>query len=398
MTISDREDRPAVVQGSDAPLFKGKGEEDFFCSCGHLLIEGYLARQFIGIGFVCYQCKALSLSKSWPAGEPFPGQMISLGRAGRFLLESTVDVTSNVGFTCEQEIDRVWSETGVREPDGKPMILSMEWLKEFQERLNIASEGEMDRCIQSTLKARASGNRRYLKYPPAWAIIHLRDCIGEGRLSLDSQESCAAMAYILVLKHLVARWQHHPLFSLMSKGLVLEYPHTITQLIAASHLADHGNRVGFTDLATVEGRSPDLFINLDFLEKVSVEIKAPSELQWPNECPSDSRLEKIVLKQIQKAKGQLTGELGGIIVLGASWLSRGSERSFESVVRDLIKRGKISSKVSGIAGVCIYLADARFDVDVDKIASLFSAWVFMCPNSQFKGPAYLQIESNGNGF
>jgi hypothetical protein len=209
-------------------------------------------------------------------------------------------------------------------------------------------------------------------------------------LDLDHPEDCAALAYVQILEHLMARWEHHPLFSLMSKAMVLEYPHAITQLTAASYMADHGNEIGFTDLTDLNGRSPDLFLNLNCLQRVSIEVKAPADLQWPNECPSSNRIEKIVLKQLQKAKGQLTGELGGIVVLGASWLTKGAETSFEAVVADLVKRGKVSSKISAVVGVCLFLAECRAMVGGGKINAEFEARVFVCANTRFDGPAYFK--------
>lgn len=390
MSTLELAERPAVVQGGLAPLFKGAGEENLLCSCGHVLIEGYVARQYIGIGLICFRCKAFMLSDPWPVGEPLPKQIVTLGRSGRYLLGSTVDVTGKAGFTCDQEIERVQHETGVRQPESNNLQLSTDWLDKFQARLNAASEGEMDKCVQSAMRARAGGNKKYLKSPPAWAIGHLRDCLSIAKLDLDHQEDCAALAYIQVLEHLMARWEHHPLFSLMSKAMVLEYPHAITQLIAASYLADHGNEIGFTDLTDLDGRSPDLFLNFNCVERISIEVKAPAELQWPNECPSANRIEKIVMKQIQKAKGQLTGELGGIVVIGASWLSKGAESSFEAVVIDLERRGKISSKITAVVGICLYLAEGGVVVGGGKINTEFLAQVFVCPNSRFSGPAYFK--------
>jgi hypothetical protein len=209
------------------------------------------------------------------------------------------------------------------------------------------------------------------------------------KLNLNDPEDRAALVFIQMLEHLLTRWEHHPLFSIMSKGMILEYPHTITQLIAASYLADLGNDIGFTDMAGVEGRSPDLFLNMNCLERVSIEVKAPAELQWPNECPSANQLERIVLKQTKKAKGQLTGEFGGLVILGASWLQKGGERSLEAVILDLIGRGKISSKISCVVGVCLNL-QGRIGVSGRKINTEFSAHVFVCPNSRFAGPAYLK--------
>lgn len=390
MSSFESDEWPAVVQGGLAPLFRGAGEENLLCSCGHVLIEGYVARQYIGIGFICFKCKAFMLSDPWPVGEPLPKQIVTLGRSGRYLLGDTVDVAGKAGFACDQEIERVQRETGIRQPESRLLQLSEDWLTWFQARLNAASEGEMDRCVQSARRARAGGNQKYLKSPPAWAIEHLRSCLAIGRLDLDHPEDCAALAYIHVLEHLMARWEHHPLFSLMSKAMVLEYPHAITQLTAASYMADHGNEIGFTDLADLNGRSPDLFLNLNCVQRVSIEVKAPADLQWPNECPSSNRIEKIVMKQLQKAKGQLTGELGGIVVLGASWLYKGAEIAFEAVILDLVKRGKISSKISAVVGVCLFLAEGRAVVGGGKINAEFEAQVFVCPNSRFSGPDYFK--------
>ncbi len=391
MEASEIDGLPAFVQGSTEPLFKGAGDEDFLCECGQVLVEGFLARQFIAVGFICYRCKALSKTNVWPKAEPIPKQTICLEAFGKFLLLGTIDVTGSGGFISEQEAARVNLETGARPRRSTPLVLTEEWLDYFQALLNSSSAGAMNKSVDSTMRAKKSKNTNYFRSPPAWAICHLRGCIERCELYLKSPEDCAAIAYIQILQHLTARWQHHPLFLLLSKGMVLEYPHTVTQLTVASYLADHGNDIGFTDMSDVEGRSPDLYINLNFFAKVSIEVKAPSELQWPNPCPSSARLEKIILKSVQKAIGQLTGELGGIVVIGTSWAFRGAEKVFKDVIIDLIKRGKISSKVSGVAGVCMFLAEGDFRVMPGSVNTGFSSDVFVFLNDRFKGVPYLKI-------
>lgn len=380
---------PTCIQGSQAPMFHGEGADRLKCQCGHVLIEGYKPRQYAGIGFECVNCKSLTLSESWPIGEPLPRTIVTLGRSGRFLLGSTVDVKGKAGFTCDQEIERVGRETKVRPPANVPFDLSLDALQQLESEINLLSAGELDKAIRSAERAHASGNVNFLNSPPAWAICHMKSCVESATINLDDERTLAALTFLQLAKHLIERWEHHPLFALMSKALVLEYPHAITQLIAAAYLSEHGNPIGFNDPARFEGQSPDLFINANVFETISLEVKAPRELQWPNPCPSLSTMETLLVKQLQKASKQITGELGGVVIIGTSWASREGEQVFQQALENLDKRKKISSRIAGVVGVCLNISGHYYFPAGKPLTSNIAAHTSVHLNSRFSGQQFI---------
>jgi hypothetical protein len=197
--------------------------------------------------------------------------------------------------------------------------------------------------------------------------------------------------FLQTILHLIARWQHHPLFPLFSKALVHEFHHAMVMLIVASYLADHGNQIGFTNPGTARGRSPDLFVNLGPSDRVGIEVKAPPELQWPNSYPSPERLERAIEKQLKNARGQITSESGGIVVLGSSHLSSDFPEMFEARVASLIERSKVSTRMAAIAGVCLTPVLQLAQSSPAGIKSEVAAKVFVRTNPRFKGPGFLKV-------
>lgn len=381
---------PSCKQGSEAPMFRGEGDNQFICHCGQVMIDGYHPRQYAGIGLECFSCNAFHLSESWPAGEPLPYNMVTLGSAGCFLLGSTVDVTGKAGLTCDQEIARVGQETGAKPRSGEPLYLTLEAFDALENKLNSLSDGEFSRAIRSVTRAGARGNSNFFNSLSAWALCKLRSSLKSNLINIGDEQTKAALCFLHTLVHLIDRWEHHPLFSSMSKGLVLEYPHAITQLIAAAYLSEHGNPIGFNDHNKFSGRSPDLFINANFLETISLEVKAPSELQWPNQCPSLNRMETLLEKHLRNAKQQIKGELGGIVVIGTSWASRDGEQIFNEAIKNLDTRNKISSRIAGVVGVCLDVSSEYSFAPGGQLNSETSASVSVHLNSKFRGDQFIK--------
>ncbi|MGJ7548487.1 hypothetical protein [Pseudomonas alloputida] len=388
--MTQREALPTCVQGSPAPMFAGDGPVDLKCRCGQVLVSGYRPRQLSGIALECFQCGATTLSEFWPSGEPLPRTIVTLGRTGRYRLAGTVDIRGKAGFTTDQEIERIGLETSPRPHSEVPLELSHEALHAFENDIDSIANGALKKSMESTTRAFKGGNKRFLNSPLAWALCHLHRCIDKGEFDLDDEDSRVAISYIQISKHLISRWQHHPLFHTMSKALVLEFPHCITQLLAATYLTEHGNPIGFNDHVKFDGQSPDLFLNANIFETISIEVKAPQDLQWPNAVPSVASLEKIICKQIQKASSQITGALGGVVVIGASWAKPEGEENFAKALSNLNERKKISTKVAGVVAVCIRIMGDYYWSPMQPMRTSISSNIFTQINLRFAGEQFLK--------
>lgn len=382
---------PRIVQGSRAPAFKGNGKGNLACNgCGHILVEGYDSRCLIAIGIECFLCKAVTQTAPWPIGEPLPQRLGSLGDKGAFRIESTVDMTQgDAAFSCDQEIARVEAATGVRNPQPEGLEITSDGLKSLETKLEVLSSGAFRKCFASTQRALQAGNHLYLNFPPAWAMAHLQRRITLGALDLQGADG-VAIVYLQTLLHLIARWQHHPLFSIMSKALVHEFHHVLTLLITASHLADHGNRIGFTDPGNASGRSPDLFLNIGAMSRVGIEVKAPSDLQWPRPAPAAERLARIIEKQLRSARGQIAAGAGGIVVLGSSISGPDFRQAFEASATSLIERGKVSTRIAAVAGVCLTPHPQVNGSVGSALNSTVQAEFFILRNTRYAGADFLR--------
>ena len=380
---------PIFIQATSVPLAVGNGDGTLDCECGHTLIAGYQSRQYIGVGFKCFQCARVTLSEKWPKGEPLPRNLLVYSPGGYFLSQS-VDVSSRGGMASEKEVERIKKATTIRADKKRPLDLDMKGLDALEARYNKLSSGEMIKASQRARQAAASKNSLFLKSNLAWAIDYVRSCHAGGALDLDDDKTQAALTFLTVANHLLGRWEHHPLFELISKSVVLEYPHTVTQLLAASYLAEMGNTVGFNDHAKFEGQSPDLFINANAVEAISIEVKAPSELQWPSPCPTVAALEDMLIKQIYKASKQIIGEWGGVVVIGTSWASHDGHATLVQALKSLDTRKQISSRVAGVIGVSINIL-GHYLTPSGGIGSDVVSEVHVQLNSRFAGEQFMSV-------
>lgn len=382
--------RPVLLQCTSAPLFLGSSACDLTCGCGQILIKGYDPRQYIEIDIECYSCKGVTRTDSWPVGEALPYSLLSIGREGRIALSGNINMTRNSSFICDQAIDKVAYDTAVR-PGKTTLKLSLEGLDELGRDLDRISGGEYLKSLASTERAYKAKNELFLKFPLAWAISHLKRRILEGEISFHDKKDSAAVAYLNFVPYYFSRWEHHPLFAALSKGCVLEFYHTVTQLVAASYFSDYGHYIGFTNAVGVVGRSPDLYVNKTPFERCSIEVKAPSELQWPHDLPSVDKLEKIIEKQIKKARGQVTGELGGIVVVGVSAFGLESEEIINGCIKSLIKRGKVPARVTGVSSVLMNLSSDNQIKRSGWLNTEFCTVVGFFKNSRVEGGRFIKI-------
>lgn len=344
-------DRPCIVQLTKAPVFKGTGSDSVLCGqCGHTLVSTVAVRSLIAIDIECHICKAVTRTPSWPDGESLPHQLVSLGKTGKYGI-SQVQIDGDVAFSCDAEIERVRSSTKARPLMSSGSVpLTSELPSAWEAELNILTENEFAKQIASARRAHASGNRRFVKCPPAWAIVHLQSQLSAKKIG-TSDEDAIAMGYMGQVHDLIGRWNHHHHYPLIIKGLCSEFHHTAAMLAAAGYLGEIGNDVGITDTASTSGQSPDLYINTNPQSRLSIEVKAPDLFYWPAPVLSVGDMEKHIHRTLRAAKGQLSGESGGVVILGASHPAEGAKAIFETAMANVIRSGKVSTRIAALGGV-----------------------------------------------
>jgi hypothetical protein len=122
-------------------------------------------------------------------------------------------------------------------------------------------------------------------------------------------------------------------------------------LSAAAYLSDVGNEIGITDTKSATGRSPDLYINTRVDGRLSIEVKAPDLFFWPAPKLNLADTEKHIHKALRSARDQLTGEEGGIVVVGASHPGEYND-IFAKAIENVVNSGKVSTRIAAIVGVC----------------------------------------------
>ena len=351
--------KTVIIPIMPEPAFRGCSDTNLSCECGHILVEGYEPRKLIGIYIKCFQCGHITRTEQWPDNEPLPHNAVTLGDNGNFYISRTIVITKDAAFTCDQEIYRITTLNAARQENLPPLSLTVEGIDEIVRVMNGLTDGLFSNCIDSTKRAFDRGNVTFMEYPLAWAIIHVREKVLSRRIVVPMDEvDRIAISYILLFRHLISRWSHHVLFRIISSQLCGEFFHTITMLVAASYMQEHGNRIGITDTYSEIGNSPDLFINSGPTSRLSIEVKAPDAFFWPSRMPSLSEAERRIARVINNSVTQITGNLGGVYIIGAyrpePEFTGIFKRALDSII---INNPIINSRVAAIVGVTFSPSD-----------------------------------------
>lgn len=378
--------RPVVVQGGPGPIFAGEGAEAFLChKCGNMLVERFEISSLIAIDLQCWRCGEITTTPAWPDDKPFHHAVVTLGDAGRLLVTGPVSLGKKASFTTDQEITRVNALMDVLRGEDAPVDITPEGLKAFIATLDVITNCRMSKELGKARRNRRSGTHPAIASPLAWAIARIEAQLQLKQLDLSGDDG-VALNYLHVANHVFRRWSRHALAGEFARGLIDNLHHNATMLMVAAYLEQHGNKIGFTDAIKESGPSSDLYIDLNRADKVSIEIKAPPELQWPNLSTSAS-LEKTVSAQVKSAKKQITGAAGGLVVIGSSALGR----RLETVVRELAARGRFSSRVAAVA-IVTYPARGSFGhINAGALSANTEALVRPIRNPKFSGEDFLKI-------
>jgi hypothetical protein len=375
--------RPVIVQANRMPAFIGTTATDFLCkSCGNVLVKGHNPRLLVSIDIECFRCKAVTRTESWPDGEPLSKGTVSLGCEDRFLI-SSVELNQQTAISCDEEIIRVRANCGMNPNKGSGLNISIEGLAAFETELDLLTEQQFSKNMARIRRARTRGNDKFADCVPAWAIEHLRSRLLQDRVSLNFLGLDGfAVSNLNRLRNVINTWHHNPFFKIVAKSLCSEFHHATTMMVAASYLAQHRNPIGITNTSAEAGRSPDLYVTISPTERLSVEIKAPDLLFFPKSFLEGSILEKHILNQVKSATGQLTGSVGGIVVVGACHAPEHSEK-FDEAIQKIATSGRISDRIAAVSGV--FHSSVPDQNDHGTTISFMNPSIF----SVYKNPRYI---------
>lgn len=384
-------ERPVLLQGSEHPIFRGEGNEPFSCkSCGHVLVEGHEPRKLIGVDIECAKCGAISTTQLWDEREPLPASLVTLGSSGRFLIKGTVDMVGKAAaISCDEEIARVQANK-CQPPPHDGLDISPDMLAAVTQEVDLWTNGAFSDALSSARRARASGNELFTRCPLAWAVDRVTEALRGGAIDIDGHDA-AALLYLEQWRHFSVRWKHHPLFKeVIAPALCNEYHHTIALLVCCTYLEEHGNSIGITFTPGEVGKSPDLYINASPNQRVSIEIKAPDALHWPKPLPNQAEIERRVEEQLKAAAKQLTGNAGGVVVIGTNHVDPNLAGRVRAAIESLAARGRISSKITIISSVCAHGTITR--VDERNVKPEIEWNVSVTRNPKFNGESFIKTE------
>jgi hypothetical protein len=351
-------DRPVLVQGSDAALIRvtNGGDGAFLCgACGHLLIHGYHPECAVGIDIECYRCKHVTRTPGRRAGVRLHPQLVRLGNDGRYFVGSTIEQPVDVMLICEHEIAAERAEMGASEPESTSLELSERGLALLVRHLDLLSGGMLTPRLRSAERAFATGNRNFRENELAWAVTVLRERLGQKTLHFDRSALMATM-FINTTSHLLGRWRNHPTIARRALELCTDFRHALTLMIAATYLEEHGNAISFNPAGSQP--SPDLFIRTRAAERLYLEVKAPEALAWPNVGATRSQLRSVVERCLRKARAQIGSRRPGILVIGSSCVEPlNIVSNLERAVRAVFRAKGADHR--GIAAITIVAAESH---------------------------------------
>lgn len=356
-----------IVQAEDAPVFRVLPDNGQVLICDgcreQTLIQGYCPPHFIDLGIICKKCGHVTTTPSVVRGQMIPHRPVLIP-TGRYLL-STADLrlASEGGHDATMVSERaLWHEQQTLWP--RPATTPR---RELDQVLLEKAAAEYDRLTGGKYAAQAAAVAKAAKHNRAsamarteafaWATWRLERALSEPVFDLRSGEIGMAMSFVSAFEHIIETWGHHPLFTDIMRTVSdgRSFQHTVAQLIAAAVLHTHGNRVALVVADGVDGRLADLALRFTPEETLHIEVKAPDLLADPAAVSkADARaLEVCILAALKSAKGQITSDKRGILVVAGGALPHGAhDRLIAAAECALRRKGHDNKGVAGIVVIC----------------------------------------------
>jgi phage FluMu protein Com len=347
---------PHLIQGSHDPVFRGQVLSDvtFQCSnCGHVLIENYVAREFLSIEIKCFKCQNFTKTPPIEPGEVFSLRLVNLGHEGAFRINGTVD-TKGVAITCSQALAEAAELTSPRS-QGLNLDLSEDGISFFIQVYDEITGQKFD--IQNT-RVSKTGDSEALRFPFAWAVRQLRLRLAEGVIDIDDPKVHFSLTWLRIFGDVVGKWQHHPRFISIAKdlGKPESFLHTAAQFIIAAYLYEHGNLIGFS-LENLHGEAnPDLYVRgVQHYDKIYLEVKSPKQLHHLGQpILSELRLESPVKACIERSVKQINRHRPGVLVMFSGLQDQRAPIELERCITNWLNRyGRNRKSLAAVVAMSI---------------------------------------------
>jgi hypothetical protein len=275
---------------------------------------------------------------------------LTLGREGRFLIGSSVVNSKDVVMTCDQELDIAASHTAPKSPATKNLELSIDNLELLMTELDMLSGGRFNKYLQSATRSLTHGSAYFRENPLAWSLVLLKKQLAKNELIVDNS-TLVALGFLQGYRDVLERWRNHVHFPILAQELCAYFYHTLIQLVVASYLTDHGNRIAINVAGEKEGiRNADLYVRLSGSEKLFVEIKGPEAFEWITSGITLGKMKKVVESCLSKSRGQIDLDNPGILVIGSTCLEDGFIENLVKVSRNVLQaKGRSYKAIAGIA-------------------------------------------------
>ncbi|MBF0562743.1 MAG: hypothetical protein HQL37_12135 [Alphaproteobacteria bacterium] len=360
---TETDDLPCFFQGSGAPAFRGDfetGEQLKCVGCGNILVGHYAKDEYVSVRIRCNKCFTITQTPSLLLGEVFADPVASIGQKGIIMLGSTFNKPSGVIITCDQEIRREIEATAPR-GESLPLIISEDGLNCLVRTYNEIA-GDKFSVQKKTIERQSNNIGIARKFPFAWAIAHLENCLKRGPINPHQSDTFTAMMWLSMFCNVIGTWQHHPRFKVVARdmGKPDSFLHTSSQLIAAAYLFRLGNRIGLSLEDQPSESNPDLYIRgTGTRRNIFIEVKAPQSLQWcADSSPKIAENTKNAVKNcIDHSRRQINRSHPGVLIISSSFigdnLSSMLEESIQGALRLKFRYNKYLAAVVNMSPIAV---------------------------------------------
>lgn len=383
-----------LIQASAKPIFRGTIATDssFRClSCGNILIENYIERNFVSVRIKCFRCGKLTSTPPLEPGEVLSLRVLTLGSEGDLSIDSTVDAPPGLTITSDQALIATAKLTSPQ-PQGLRLDLSEEGIAFLIQRYDEITGNKF--AIQSKIISK-TGDSKALRLPFVWSIRHIQSSISYGIINIDDPKTKFGLSCLRLFCDVVGKWQHHPRFITIAKdlGKPESFLHTSAQFIVASYLYQHGNRIGFS-LENLHGEAnPDLYVTgVQGYDKIYLEIKAPRVLNVFDQPKLGALvLEKPVKNCIEGSIKQINRVRPGALVIFSSLQDHRAPAELERCTTNWLNRYGRNRK-SLAAVVVMSMNDNRIVRSDTKIHQPLAVQMIPVLNPYFEGEVAIRTE------
>ena len=329
-------------------MFSGAGNGDLICQCGgSCLIKGFDPRNFLGIRIKCFRCGTVSTTPGLAVGEILPHDAVAIAPREAPAV-TTSPVPPGAVLADQAAVTSEYALTRPRNPPTDRLTLSLAVLE--------ATAAEYDRLTGGRLAQHCAATPPAMEpkqgdYPFAWSLLRLREQLNQSGWSwLQHNDDAIAAMYVAAMRHLLDCWGQHPLLDRLVAPLSApgQFMRTVAGLATAKLLFDAGNRVGFT----LPAPDVQLHFSTSAGEALSLALRAPDTLQWPERERSRPQLLRAVVSDaLASAHGQVNVRNPGIVVLLASILLPGFEQALVDSVHAVFRA--VGRKHRGVAAIAI---------------------------------------------